>query len=430
MYFLVETKDQLNNIKIEDECFLQVIPSSYIYHPALSYASLYYYRNKSKGYIIAHKHSECFSIDNESIKDFFKKHKRLYVLDKKFHSYFLNTSNMIDVFFSVLNREGSVNHKDFKTNLQLNFEKDFESKKEVNEIIPVCKHYEHMESLYEYYKDYFTIEDEEKTLSRVIDAYEYVEKNPIKVKSEFFDLHNVKHPETFSCENLVYNKYNLYNQTGRPTNSFNGVNFLAIPKEEVYRKYIIAKENYLVEYDFDGYHVRLIAKEIGYNLPKDSVHEYLGKKYFNKSELTEEDYKNSKITTFKQLYGGVYPEYKDIEFFKLIEDFASQLEVKLNKQGVLKLPSGIILNKSKELTKYKIFNYYIQNLETVNNTDKILKIKNILSNKITRLVLITYDAFLFDYALDDGKELLLNIKNILEDGGYPTKHKHGKNYLL
>jgi hypothetical protein len=37
----------------------------------------------------------------------------------------------------------------------------------------------------------------------------------------------------------------------------------------------------LVEMDFDSYHVRLIAKLIGYKLPLTSVHDYLGRFYFD-----------------------------------------------------------------------------------------------------------------------------------------------------
>ena len=53
--------------------------------------------------------------------------------------------------------------------------------------------------------------------------------------------------------------------------------------------------------DFDAYHPRLIADIIDYNLPDGSVHEYFGKQYFGKSNLSEEEYEQSKKITFRFL---------------------------------------------------------------------------------------------------------------------------------
>lgn len=78
----------------------------------------------------------------------------------------------------------------------------------------------------------------------------------------------------------------------------------------------------------------------------------------------------------------------------------------------------------------KLLNYYVQNLETKRNAEKILQLKEILEGKKTKLVLITYDAFLFDYSVSDGKELLVQIKDILEQDQMVVKHKHGKTYFL
>jgi hypothetical protein len=43
-------------------------------------------------------------------------------------------------------------------------------------------------------------------------------------------------------------------------------------------------------------------------------------------------------------------------------------------------------------------------------------------------VLYNYDSFLFDYSKKDGKELLKDIKRILENDGFVVKTKIGKNY--
>jgi hypothetical protein len=48
-----------------------------------------------------------------------------------------------------------------------------------------------------------------------------------------------------------------------------------------------------------------------------------------------------------------------------------------------------------------------------------------LKDKQTKLVLYTYDAFLLDYAEEDGKELLLTLKDMIP---YPLNIKQGKSY--
>ena len=47
------------------------------------------------------------------------------------------------------------------------------------------------------------------------------------------------------------------------------------------------------------------------------------------------------------------------------------------------------------------------------------------AHKQTKLVLYTYDAFLFDYAKEDGKQLLTDIRNMIH---YPVNIKQGTTY--
>ena len=92
------------------------------------------------------------------------------------------------------------------------------------------------------------------------------------------------------------------------------------------------------------------------------------------------------------------------------------------------LPTGRILNKLPGMNKLELFNYIIQNLETKENIYKIKSINEYLKNKKSKLILITYDSFLFDFSMQDGKETLREIKAILEEGGIIVKHKYGHNY--
>lgn len=425
MYFIVETVDQLKKLEVSKECFLQVITNNNNYHPKLSKPSLFYYRTKSKGYILSVDHPDCFSITIEEINAFFKKHDTVYLIDKKYHSHFISTDNCVDMLF--------FNNKRYESKLKVidDFSRKYHNHENLNHLVPVVKHYEQMENLYDYYEESFEQCRKLESLDKLVEAYAYVESNPISVKLEEFVKLNGVSDTKFSIDgNKVYTQYNLYNQTGRPTNTYNGVNFLAIPKDIEHRSCIVPGNDYLVEYDFDAYHLRIIANEVGYTFPKSSVHEYLGRQYFNKSELTEEEYKMSKSISFKNLYGSVPEAHQHIPFFNRMSSLANFLSESCAPGQSLELPTGIRLLRDEDMGPNKLLNYYVQNLETKYNVDSILKIKDLLKDKKTKLVLISYDAFLFDFSLEDGKQTLIDIKTILESNNMLTKHEYGKDYFF
>jgi hypothetical protein len=119
-------------------------------------------------------------------------------------------------------------------------------------------------------------------------------------------------------------------------------------------------------------------------------------------------------------------EWKNIEFFSKMEQYIESLWDQYLENSEITLPTGLVIRRQKGMNKYKIFNYFIQNLETKNNYDKISKILRILDSKVSRLVLITYDSFLIDYSISDEKELLQTIKNILSENNMLVKHKYAK----
>jgi MFS superfamily sulfate permease-like transporter len=184
------------------------------------------------------------------------------------------------------------------------------------------------------------------------------------------------------------------------------------------------------EFDYDAYHVRILAKLINFPLDKESVHTQLGKMYFNKEELTEEEYNKSKELTFKQLYGGVFEQYKELPFFKAMNEYVAKLWELFNTTGKLELVGGKILDKNKiqNPTPNKILNYIIQSAETYNNIISVKQVIDYLENKQSKVILYTYDSFLVDYSMFDGKEVLTEIKKLLEINGYIVKVAYGANY--
>jgi hypothetical protein len=97
-------------------------------------------------------------------------------------------------------------------------------------------------------------------------------------------------------------------------------------------------------------------------------------------------------------------------------------------KGYIKLPNGRKLKDNNEFNPTKLFNYYVQCLETVNNINKLIKLKELLKDKVSKPVLVVYDSILIDYSKKDGKEVLFKIQDILQEGNYVVKIKSGLNY--
>jgi MFS superfamily sulfate permease-like transporter len=152
--------------------------------------------------------------------------------------------------------------------------------------------------------------------------------------------------------------------------------------------------------------------------------------YFNKEELTDEEYAKSKELTFKQLYGGVFKEYREIPFFKAMNEYVEKLWELFNVTEKLELVGGKILTKEQiqNPTPNKILNYIIQSAETYNNTISVKKVIEYLEDKKSKVILCTYDSFLIDYSLEDGKKILKEVKKLLENNKYVVKVAYGNNY--
>lgn len=431
MYFVIESQDQLERLGHSENCFVQVIPLNDRYHPKLTGVSLVYYNNFKKGYLLCVDHSESFSIPLESVQKFIDLHSKVYVLDYKYNSYFLSFKNPVDLYFAQLDMLNEHRPEDCLTVAHRNFYSRSSSQPDINRVIPMSKHYERCECMFESVFGYADLESNSNFYKRLSDAYKEVESNGILIDFEKFKENTTLEKYNYSVKgSVIYTCYNLYNLTQRPTNSFNGFNALSIPKDPKVRSAFVPKNGAFLEFDFDAYHLRIIAKLVGYEVPNESFHTVLGREYFGKQDLTEEEYQESKKVTFRQLYGGVEEKYTHIDFLSRIESYAATEHAKYRKNRSYELPTGRILKYNPSISKYRLFNYIVQNIETKENVDKVEKINLILRDKKTKLVLITYDSFLFDVSPEEGNEALKEIKEVLESGGNSVKYKFGKDYSL
>ena len=253
-------------------------------------------------------------------------------------------------------------------------------------------------------------------------AFTLIELNGIGVNTNIISTfgHQVA---KYIHDKKLYQNYNFFTTTSRPSNSIHNLNFAALTPE--HRKCFSPLNDVFVEFDFDGYHPRLIGNLIDYEFPKTSVHEYLSDKYG--VDLTK-----GKTKTFQYLYGGIPNDVASkIEFLNMTKNLINEMwdEFKQNKS----INSHIYNRPMKEenldnLNAQKLFNYYIQSYETERNVKLLMELHLYLLTRNTKIVHYNYDSFLFDYHKDDGVQTLYDINKILEQSGFITNTKVGNNY--
>ena len=175
--------------------------------------------------------------------------------------------------------------------------------------------------------------------------------------------------------------------------------------------------------DISAYHPSLAARLVGYDFANVDIHAHF-------ASLYGVDYKKSKELTFKQLYGGVFENYKSLEFFQKIEKYVGELWNKFQRDGFVECEvSGYRYKKENldNMNPQKLFNYILQNLETSTNVLILWDMCRILRGCKTKLVLYTYDSFLLD--IDDKEiEILDQIREIFKKYKLNIKEIKGYDY--
>tara|TARA_R100000315_G_scaffold58702_1_gene33979 strand:- start:2990 stop:3997 length:1008 start_codon:yes stop_codon:yes gene_type:complete len=233
----------------------------------------------------------------------------------------------------------------------------------------------------------------------------------------------------YTEDGYEYTKYNPFTTTGRPSNSNKGINYAALNKEDGTRKKYISRfaGGYLAEFDFDAYHLRLIANLIGIKQPEGSFHKYLGELYFDSKSLTKEQYNESKKISFQILYGGIPKEFRHIEYFDKISNYISELWDIYNSKGYIETPvlkRKLYKKNLENMNPQKLFNYLIQAYETEMNCKALKDILTLLKKYNSKMVLYVYDAFIFDIDPNE-KSLLKKISKLML---FPSKLKVGRDY--
>lgn len=379
-----------------------------------------YHFETDKTFVFSFNHPDVVCINYNILKNLVNVNATKLIYDKKNVSHFCNMNNFIDIKFDkytkTLNEISCKlpTYKDIKSCPIMILKKSFDDTLKLfkNEISTIDA-------------DAYTFENE---FSRQLSN---IEKNGIHVNRSTFNIGDVS---LLDDDDLIYSQYNILTPTNRPSNRFSKINFAALNKKKNERDSICSRyeDGAIVMVDYESYHLRLFADHVGFELPKSSLHEYLGKLYHDKETLTEEEYELSKKITFNIMYGGVSDDIRNnIPFMAKIADYVETMYKKYLEDGFVH--TWYFNRKMRhetygKLNPYKLFNYLLQNAETERNCLMMKNIHSVIENTDVKLILYHYDAFIFDMKSTDFI-LTKKIKSkIHEDGKFPVKFYAGINY--
>ena len=357
MFWLIETQDQINYLinKQYKEAFIEIVPYHNNVHPALNNVSLLYFRPsiERKGYMLCIDHSETLSVNKTHIDALLQNIECLWVRDKKNALYYFQIKSLRDL--SIL----APPYIQDPTPTHTYFYHKYPDNKEINKVVPVVKHYEYCENIYNEVKQHFTHDLPEYYdfyNNKTTLAFFGIEKNGIQIDETIFKQHFKPSNPIYSVgDSKVFTHYNLFTTTRRPSNSFNGVNFAALNKDSGARKSFIPQNDEFIELDISAYHPHLAARLVSMDFNGQDVHQTF-------ADLYGTSYQEAKELTFKQLYGGVFKEYEHIEFFQQVKKFIDINWENFNNLGQVIVPtSGYCFKKDKleNMNPQKLFNYIL-----------------------------------------------------------------------
>ncbi len=417
MFWLIENKGQFEAFKNRNvkEAFVEIIPYSPFIHPAENSICCIYIRpiQDHKGYLFPIYHTE---VEEKLFEDkvflLIKNLEKIYCRDKKEFLHYFPLKQLIDITLT------SPTYIQFTPAHEFLYHK-YPQKQDINTIVPIVKHYEYCEALFE---------ELEHLIDKPVNKF-YNDKaswvfNGIERAGLFVD--NTLYNDYFDKDidgSVVYTQYNIKTLTTRPSNNFNGINYAALNKENGCRKAFRARNSKLVEFDITAYHPTLLSRLVGYDFGDKDIYSHF-------AEIYRLDRQEAKKLTLQQLYGGILPQYKDLEFFKKVQIYVDDLWDTFQHQGFIKCPiSGYEYYKDKleNMNPQKLLNYVLQNLETSFNVRILWDIFKILKNKNTKIVLYTYDSFLFDWDKEE-PQVLQDIHQVFEKHKLTIKVTHGNSY--
>ena len=215
MFYLIETKDQLNKLKskFNDTMYLEFIQGNDNTHPILAEIIAIYLNINNTGYIIPTNHLECINWNIDEILDLLKDYN-FRVLDKKSSLHAAPQLSYTDIQHTIPPLDKHT------TQAHIWYYRKFPQTK-VNKMIPIGKHLERCNNKYNDIIGYTPGKTNEYVNNILLPTLQKLEQNGLKINNKFDTYFTTKNKKYSIKENHIYGWYNPYTTTGRPVNNFN-----------------------------------------------------------------------------------------------------------------------------------------------------------------------------------------------------------------
>ena len=407
MFWLIEDTDKIDILcRIRHKnVYVDILPISHTHHAQENEICALYLKptQNDKGYILPINHNDTINLPLDLIQNVLDSIETIHVHDKKeFLHYFTHKNIACPVPGVHIKLPPHTPTHEY-------FYRLYPNRADVNTIIPIVKHYE-------WFEHRFAMLPETNTThfyNRAAIVYNMLERSGISVNTS-------EYMRCFGKDDVqrAYTHYNLNTTTTRPSNTFGGINFNTLNKDNGERECFVPNNDTFIELDVSAYHVVLLAHLVGYD-----VHHYF-------ANLYNVDYHKAKEITFQQLYGGIWKQYENLVYFRKVKEYTDTLWHQFNTQGYIECPLSqyrFERDKLDEMNPQKLLNYVLQNYETATNVKLMWSIFKLLRGKNTKLVLSVYDSFLFD--VDESEtETMSQILDVFKQCNLTVKAKAGNTY--
>lgn len=415
-----DAKKLINLLDIHDSIINVYYTSTHL-HPSNNTLLAVFVQVQNKNYVISFNHPDVENISPTFLKLILNTRGRKIIFDRKKLLYFSDCiTNSVDAMLGKYFIHKKETDHEFKIKPTIQNLK----------CVPIMVLLKHFKNVCKSVSD---LKFDEKLLKYEQDfssALFGIEKNGLMVENlNKGDL-------SLLVNNTIFSNYNMMTPTGRPSNAFGNINFAALNKKTGDRDCFVSRygeDGLLIMVDYESYHLRLLGNFLKYDLPSTSLHEYLGELYHGKKNLTEEEYEFSKKVTFNLIYGGITDDVKNnVPFMKEISNYVDDIWKFYSQHNYVetwfykrKIHSNFFEGK---LNSYKVFNYLLQSAETEKNCEIIIKLNEYLNGKMSKLILYTYDAFLFDFHKSEFPFIKELLPIITSNNLFPVRTYMGRNY--
>jgi len=305
----------------------------------------------------------------------------------------------------------TINIQDFYDKTVEHFQSKFYNSKKFGTIVPLSKWIEFAERIILYTLPYYKPEK--------------ISDKCIEFCNDFVEVfHGIEINDVPYEDEMKKQNYMWYTATSRPSNAWNNFNFSALNKNDGTRNKIHSRfsNGKLVQFDYDAFHIKLLAKILDYKFTK---HPY--------EEIAEElnltiPYDEVKSRVFQNIYGTITDQFIQHPFFQRVQAMIDELYSEYQEQGYIESYFyGKRFRDIQDPTPNKVFNYFLQSLETEYNVRKIKTFLPLLESTGAVFCMYLYDAFVFDVPAES-EDLIGKLKRSFETDGMTTKCSVGNDF--